>query len=273
MTGREQVFELSPHAELRVLERTGISGGQLLDRLSSGACFWLDRRGGAGERYALVYCATHEVHVVAVAALGPPAWLKTVLTLQQWEASYGRVAPICLALARQAVLQHAEEEALATSAPGAVCPNRVDAVHLYATRVGAPDSHVHLDSIPIAHLHALRYERGRLDANIQSLHRVPGIRVFRRHLEQVTVTKAKLVASAQRMYLAFGELGAPGDVALPGLVDITSNLMERFKRKGRRVVRLPDCSVGDSLRIPRREALNSGLVVTTARPSEPDRST
>lgn len=100
----ETPYVLSTHAELRVLERTNLSGGQLLHRLNTRACVWLPRRGAEGEWYALVHCMGSQTYVVCVIAGALPV-LKTVLTLQMWENDYGTLPFIWLALARIALVQ------------------------------------------------------------------------------------------------------------------------------------------------------------------------
>lgn len=97
-------YVLSTHAELRVLERTNLSGGQLLQRLNTRACVWLPRRGVDGEWYALVHCLGSQTYVVCVIADVQPV-LKTVLTLEMWENDCGVLPFIWLALARTALVQ------------------------------------------------------------------------------------------------------------------------------------------------------------------------
>lgn len=97
-------FGMSTHAHLRVLERTELSGAQLLERVNRRACAWLPRRSDWDTYFALVYCALSDIFVVAVIA--PDTYvLKTVLTQHQWQTTYGIIAPVQFSLAQLAAAQ------------------------------------------------------------------------------------------------------------------------------------------------------------------------
>jgi len=91
-------YKISKHAIGRVLERTSLSIGQLLDRLNSNGIAWLPAKLPEGHRHALVYCATSERFVVAVIKEADRV-VKTIVTLEQWENMYRKVANVWLTLA------------------------------------------------------------------------------------------------------------------------------------------------------------------------------
>jgi len=97
-------YTFSKHAVVRVLERTHLSVGQLLDRLNSNSIAWLPAKMPAGHRHALVYCASSGSFIVAILVEADRV-VKTVVTLEQWENMYRKVANIWLTLAMHAAVQ------------------------------------------------------------------------------------------------------------------------------------------------------------------------
>lgn len=97
-------YTFSKHAVVRVLERTHLSVGQLLDRLNNNSIAWLPAKMPEGHRHALVYCASSGSFIVAVLAEADRV-VKTVVTLEQWENMYRKVANIWLTLAVHAAAQ------------------------------------------------------------------------------------------------------------------------------------------------------------------------
>jgi hypothetical protein len=97
-------FYLSRHAHLRVLERTRLSGCQIIERLNMRACAWLRRRTSSDCYYALAYCAATDVFVIAVIAPNKRV-LKTILTREQWEINCGPIPAVHLLLAKLASAQ------------------------------------------------------------------------------------------------------------------------------------------------------------------------
>jgi hypothetical protein len=113
-------YTFSKHAVVRVLERTHLSVGQLLDRLNRNSIAWLPAKMPEGHRHALVYCASSGSFVVAILVEADRV-VKTVVTLEQWENMYRPVANIWLTLAMHAAAQGLQaqlsDESSAAGAP------------------------------------------------------------------------------------------------------------------------------------------------------------
>jgi len=119
---RASTYKLSTHAVSRALERTSLSPGSLIDRIVSNACVWLPARLPEHHRHALVYCARTDSFVVAIVHQTDRV-LKTVVTLEQWEGTYWKVADIWLALAQHAAAQYLlPADAVAAAAAGTATP-------------------------------------------------------------------------------------------------------------------------------------------------------
>lgn len=100
-------FEISPHAELRILERTNLSGGQILQRINENSCYWLDDNKNLNRKYAIIYFASEKLYIIAVIAINDKV-VVTLLNVEQFERDYGIIPYVYLSLARQLALQKLE---------------------------------------------------------------------------------------------------------------------------------------------------------------------
>ena len=125
---RASSYQLSTHAVSRALERTSLSPGSLIDRIDGNAVAWLPARLPENHGHALVYCGLTDSFVVAILQKTDRV-LKTVVTLEQWECMYWKVADIWLALAQHAAAHRllspaAIATATDTPPPAPVCIGR-----------------------------------------------------------------------------------------------------------------------------------------------------
>lgn len=120
-------FTMSAHADLRTLERFGLSGGHVLAYLDARLAVWLDEVNADGTRYALVYSAAAAMFIVA--AVAPGSVLKTVLTQEMYEHSRAPLGAGQLALARYSAARAlAAQEPEVVSTPAASKPELADPV-------------------------------------------------------------------------------------------------------------------------------------------------
>lgn len=126
-----ETYKISNHAAVRILERTSLSIGQLLDRLSANGVAWLPAKLPEGHRHALIYCARSERFLVAVIHEADRV-VKTIVTLEQWENMYRKVANVWMSLAihaaAQGLLSNVKESGTLLTTPGE------------ASRIGGPES-------------------------------------------------------------------------------------------------------------------------------------
>lgn len=121
-------FSMSVHADLRTLERFGLSGGHVLAYLDSRLSVWLDEVNPDGTRYALLFSAAAATFIVA--AVAPGSVLKTVLTQEMYERSRSPLGAGQLALARYSAAQALarEDEPVAPASVPTLVPAEVDPV-------------------------------------------------------------------------------------------------------------------------------------------------
>jgi hypothetical protein len=240
-----ETYQLSKHALLRVLERTNLSPGQLLDRLAAGAVAWLPASMPAGHRHALVYCATSQSFVVAI-ILEAERLVKTVVELAQWENMYRTVTDIWRSLAIHAAAQEAlraSSNSLAEASPSEDDPMDVRLVAKldgrkgpkYETLLAKTEAQwtALLGSVPAERRYAQPGFLSKLAVKLLTVNAFAEL--TRRRLER----HAGLVASADNLLLVFGPLSYPVPL-LPqidvgkGLSQVVDRLAQRDeKRKGK----------------------------------------
>lgn len=232
-----ETYQLSKHALLRVLERTNLAPGQLLDRLAAGAVAWLPASLPAGHRHALVYCATSQSFVVAI-ILDDGLLVKTVVALEQWENMYRPVTDIWRALAIHAAAQEALRLSCA-NAQAHASPQESDSMDVrlvakidgrkgpkYETILAKTEAQwtALLGSVPAERRYAQPGFLSKMAGKLLTVNTFAEL--TRRKLER----HADLVSSADNLLLVFGPLNYP--VPLLPQIDVGKELSQVVARLG-----------------------------------------
>jgi hypothetical protein len=231
-------YTFSKHAVVRVLERTHLSLGQLLDRLNNNGIAWLPAKMPEGHRHALVYCASSGTFIVAILVEADRV-VKTVVTLEQWENMYRKVANIWLTLAMHAAAQGLQVELTDTSAeslelngakPADALAQAMD-VRLVAKFDGPKgptyqDLFAQRESQWTALLGSTpakrRYKKDEFLSNLAE--RLLNVSAFAELLRQRLIRHTELVMDANNLLLVFGPTSCPASL-LPQ-VDVGRQLAE-----------------------------------------------